>query len=253
MITSLTPALLLYVVLTRLESPLSSAPSAPREKKPGQGTQGAGTRTELGPGLRPGLAVLRGPTCLPLHSPCRGVRRFSSDRGRVLTLDVRDLAWRVAAVSVPLPGGPAGRPRTWGPGLPSVGAEVAAVVAPGTARPRAAAPSAEPALPRPSPKCPHCGLLEFHSWFWRCPLWGWTGSGSLKVPMVGFVPRACSLQRLDSPGRCDAPGELQRCVKVERLGAAWPQVWGLMPEPASLFLSLWLFFRSSVSSSVKQG
>lgn len=110
MVTSLTPALLLYVVLRRLESPLSSAPSAPREKKPGQGTQGAGARTELGPGVRPGLAVLRGPTCLPLHSPCRGVRRFSSDRGRVLTLDVRDLAWRVAAVSVPLPGGPAGRP-----------------------------------------------------------------------------------------------------------------------------------------------
>lgn len=86
--------------------------------------------------------------------------------------------------------------------------------------------SAEPALS--SPKCPHCGLLEFHPWFWRCPLWGWTGSGSLKVPMdlyPGHTP-------------CDAPGELQGCMKVEYLGAAWPQVWGLMPEPASLLFSL---------------
>lgn len=66
----------------------------------------------------------------------------------------------MAAVSVPLPGGPAGGPRTWGPGLPSIGVEVAAAVALGTARPWAAALSAEPALPRPLPSAHTVVLLN---------------------------------------------------------------------------------------------
>lgn len=141
---------------------------------------------ELGPEIEAPTSCAPWPHLLCLFTCPAGVQEVSTDRGQVLTHHVRDLAWRVAAVSVPLPGGPAGGPRTWGPGLPNIGVGGGRSGSSGDSQTMGCAPSAEPAAP-PLSQVPTHGLLEFHPWFWRCPLWGWTGSGSLKVPMVGFV------------------------------------------------------------------